>query len=265
MPALKGDQPALAGGGRRLTLINALVVAQVAVSLVLLVATGLFVKSVGGARTIDPGFRIQDRVVMSFNTRLQRYDRERATSFYRRLMDAVRALPTVESATLARYVPLDFEMQDGDVLVEGRVADPDQQSVQVMYSTVDDRYFSTLGTPLVRGRAFTARDTADSRRVAVVNETMAKRLWPGQDPVGKRFRFAETGRPWIEVVGVAADGKTDSSPSRRGRTSSCPTRRTSACPGRSSSTCATRATSPTRWPPSAARRRRSTRPCPSST
>ena len=182
VPALKGDQPALAGGGRRLTLINALVVAQVAVSLVLLVATGLFVKSVGGARTIDPGFQIQDRVVMSFNTRLQRYDRERATSFYRRLMDAVRALPTVESATLARYVPLDFEMQDGDVLVEGRVADPNQQSVQAMYSTVDDRYFSTLGTPLVRGRAFTARDTADSPRVAVVNETMAKRLWPGQDP-----------------------------------------------------------------------------------
>jgi len=205
--ALKEGAPSAARGGRRVTLTNALVVAQVATSLVLLVAAGLFIKSVQGARTIDPGFRIERRIVLSLNPRLQNYETERSVTFYRRLLERVRALPTVEEATLAHYVPLDFGVEADDLIVEGRAAQPGHETVQAMSSLVDEHYFATLGTPLLRGRAVTAQDTDASPRVAVVNETMARQLWPDHDPLGRRFRFAGADQPWIEVVGLAADGK----------------------------------------------------------
>jgi len=206
VPALKGEEPA-AAGGRRVTLTSLLVVAQVAVSLVLLVAAGLFVRSVGGARTINPGFRIDRRVVMYFDAELQRYDRERATVFYDRLLERVRALPMVEAATYARNVPLDYNVDFNDVIIEGRPAEPGKESVQIMDSVVEPDYFATLETPIVSGRAFLDRDTGASLRVAIVNETMAARYWPGRDPIGKRFRIERPDAPWIEIVGVAADGK----------------------------------------------------------
>ena len=205
VPALKGEEPA--AGGRRVTLTSLLVVAQVAVSLVLLVAAGLFVRSVGGARTIDPGFRIDRRVVMYFDAELQRYDRERATVFYERLLERVRSLPMVEAATYARNVPLDYNVDFDDVIIEGRPAEPGQESVQIMDSVVEPDYFATLETPIVSGRAFSDRDTGASPRVAIVNETMAARYWPGRDPIGKRFRLDRPDALWIDVVGVAADGK----------------------------------------------------------
>ena len=135
--ALKDGAPAAARGGRRLSLTNVLVVAQVATSLVLLVAAGLFVKSVGGARTIDPGFSIENRIVMSFNPRLQHYDTERTATFYQRLGERVRALAMVEDATLAQYVPLDFGTNADDFVFEGREAEPGHETTQVMYAAVD--------------------------------------------------------------------------------------------------------------------------------
>jgi predicted permease len=205
VPALKGEAPA--AGNRRLTLANLLVVIQVAVSLVLLVASGLFVRSVSGARTIDPGFRIDRRVVMYLDAELQQYDRERTGVFYRRLLERVRALPMVEAATLAADVPLDFGVDFENVIVEGRTSEPGQESVQVMFSSVEAGYFATLETRIVTGRSFTDRDTDTSPRVAIVNEIMAARYWPGRDPIGGRFRFDRRDAPWIEVVGVATDGK----------------------------------------------------------
>ena len=205
VPALKGEEPA--AGARRVTLTNVLVVAQVAVSLVLLVAAGLFVRSVGGARTIDPGFGVDRRVVLYFNAELQGYDRERARVFYDRLIERVRALPMVEAATLAQSVPLDYSVNFDDVIIEGRETEPGRQSVQVMSAVADPAYFETLGTRIVSGRAFSDRDTRQSGPVAIVNQTMAARYWPGRDPIGRRFRVEQPDAPWIEVVGVAADGK----------------------------------------------------------
>jgi predicted permease len=205
VPALKGEEPV--AGRRRLTLTGALVVAQVAVSLVLLVAAGLFVRSVGGARTINPGFSIDRRVVMYFNSELQGYDRKRATVFYDRLIERVRALPMVEAATFAQSVPLDFNVDFDDVVIEGRPIEPGRESVQVMSAVVDPRYFEAMETPIVKGRGFSDRDDLASPRVAVVNQTMASRFWPGREAIGGRFRIEQPDSPWIEVVGVAADGK----------------------------------------------------------
>lgn len=207
IPALKGDGPNVAHGARGLSLRNVLVVAQVAVSLVLLVTAGLFLRSVSGARTISPGFAIDDRLVMAFDPGLIGYDRERTQSFYRLLGDRLKVAPGIEAAAFAAFVPLDFSSGTQNVIIEGRVAEPGQDTVQIMDSVVDPDYFQTLDTRIVGGRAFTDRDTADASPVVIINETMARTYWPGQDPIGRRLRFSGPDEPLREVVGVAADGK----------------------------------------------------------
>jgi predicted permease len=204
VPALKAS-PTAGSIARRLTLGNALVVLQVAASLVLLIVAGLCLRSIPGARTIDPGFRTEHRVLLTFSPSLMGYDQPRSAEFFRVLMQRVRELPSVESAALARYVALDFNSMGGDIVIEGRPASNDRD--QVLMATVDEDYFHTLGTRIVRGRAFTARDTRTSLPVVIVNETMARKEWPGQDPLGKRLQFDIPDGPFMEVVGVAADGK----------------------------------------------------------
>lgn len=215
LPALrvsKGDLvPALKSAGapngpsRLFSLANSLVVLQVAASLVLLVVAGLCLRSIGGARTIDPGFRTENRVALSFSPTLVGYDDVHAALFYRTLMARLRESPSIQSATLARFVPLDFNSGGGDVVVEGRPAGDDRS--QAGASTVDEDYFRTMETRIVSGRAFTAQDTAHSLPVVIVNETMARKLWPGQNPIGKRIQYDIPAGPFMEVVGIAADGK----------------------------------------------------------
>jgi predicted permease len=204
VPALKSG-PTQSAAGRRFTLSDGLVVVQVAASLVLLIVAGLSLRSIGGARTIDPGFRTEHRVRLSFNPSLVGYDDARTATFYRVLIQRVRELPSIESATLARSLPLDFEGNGGDIRVDGRP--PGDDRLQVGASTVDEEYFRTLATRIVNGRAFTVNDTATSPPVIIVNETMARRLWPGQNPIGRRLQWDIPDGPFLEVVGVAADGK----------------------------------------------------------
>ncbi len=208
VPALKGETVNVRAAGRKLTLRNALVVTQVAISMVLLVNAGLFLRSVAGARTIDPGFRIENRVLLSFNPTLIGFDRDGTRNFYRQLLERVRRFPGVEAATLAAAVPLDFETWSAGITIDGRPAEPGKEVIQVLDSIVDTDYFRTLGTPIVQGRPFTDRDTDTSTPVVIVNQTMAKRYWPGENPIGRRIRLtgADDTAP-REVVGVAADGK----------------------------------------------------------
>jgi predicted permease len=207
VPALKDDGTSASRRGRRVSLSKALVVAQVAASLMILVVAGLFVRSVSGARTLDPGFDTDHRIVMSLNPGLRGLNESDTREFYRRVSEAVRAVPGVETATLAAYVPLDFSIDGGDFVVEGRDVGPGREAIQAMASSVDEHYFATLNTAIRRGRPFTARDTLDASGVAIVNETFAAMAWPGQDPVGRRLRLARADAPWLEVVGVSADGK----------------------------------------------------------
>ena len=207
VPALKNDTP-IAGRHRRVGLTGLLVIGQVAASLVLLIVAGLFVRSIGGARDMDPGFQTDERFVMALSPRLRNYETTVTETFYRRLLEDVRALPTVSSATLAQYVPLDFSIDGGDIVAEGRPAPPGKESYQTFSGVADEFYFETLGTRILSGRAFTSADTADSRKVAMVNGTLARALWPNEEPIGRRLRFAGgDADDWIEVVGVIADGK----------------------------------------------------------
>ncbi|HEV3469198.1 MAG TPA: ABC transporter permease [Pyrinomonadaceae bacterium] len=206
VPVLKNETVALSTGGRRLSLRNALVVLQVALSLVVLVVGGLLVKSFWRAQSIDPGFHTERGLSMSLNPGLLGYDEERGKEFFRRLGERVRALPGVESATFARYLPLgDSSSSTGPVIAEGQPAPPPGQGLSVLYNIVAERHFETLQVPILQGREFEEGDRASGRRVCVINQELAERLWPGEPAVGKLLRVGD-GRP-REVVGVVKTGR----------------------------------------------------------
>jgi predicted permease len=197
---------ASAAPGRR-RVRNLLVVAQVAASLMLLIVAGCFTGGLAKARTANVGFDPRHLATFTMDTAYAGYDREQSIAFFRELHRRVRDLPGVTSASLAHTVPMSY-MQDGDSIeIEGRPAASGRQRPVVMFNAVTPEYFETLRIDLHRGRAFHDSDREETPPVAIVNELMAHRLWPNQDPVGKRFRMGRTGQRWWEVIGVAAGGK----------------------------------------------------------
>ena len=205
VPALRSA--GLTASARRRTIgRNALVVSQVALSLVLLVATGMLLDGFRKILVINPGFRIDHIMTMDFDTSL--VPASPAThDFYRNLIDRARALPGVRSAALSLVVPLAPNQSGQTVIPEGFQFPKGQESAQVLQNAVDERYFDVMETPIVRGRAFTANDKADSTRVAIVNEEFAKKYWPNQDAIGKKIRLDDAKGPVFQVVGVAKTGK----------------------------------------------------------
>ena len=207
VPALKDDAGGLGRRHRRLGLRNLLVVGQVAASTVLLVGAGLFVRSLGQARSIDPGFALDRGVAVQLALGLGgAYDEAEGRVFLRRLVERARALPGARSAALAENLPLGLSIHTGRVELEGQQLASWDQGPEVDQSSVGTGYFETLGIPIVRGRAFTSADGQQAPRVAVINEAAARHFWPAGDALGKRLREDQDG-PWIEVVGIARDGK----------------------------------------------------------
>ncbi len=178
-------------------------VSQVALSLVLLVASGMLLDGFRKVLVLNPGFRTDHIMTMDFDTSLVRSTPEQSRTFYRNLIDRTRALPGVRSATLSAVVPL-APSQSGQTLIpEGYQFPKGQESVSPLSNSIDERYFDVMQTPILRGRAFTANDKADSARVAIVNEAFAAKYWPNQDPIGKRIRLDDAKGPVVEVVGLA--------------------------------------------------------------
>jgi predicted permease len=204
-PALK-DETSL-GGYRRSWLRNGLVVSQVSLSLVLLICAGLAARGLQRAQTLDPGFTPQQALEISFDLSMQGYDGPRAREFKRRLLERVRVAPGVQYAGLTNTMPLSLNTGDSPIYVEGQ---PEQRGANVpsaMSSGASPGFLSAMGTRLLEGRDFTEQDGESNRGVAVVNETFARRFWPGQSALGKRFSNAGSTGPWVEVVGVIQDGK----------------------------------------------------------
>ncbi len=185
---------------------NALVVSQVALSLTLLIVAGTLYNAFGKMLTLDPGFRTDRMMMMELDPTLIRYSAEQAREYQRRLIERVRATPGVRSAAFSRAIPFRPSFSDENIVPEGFQFPPGQESATTTTNIVDERYFDTMQVGLARGRSFSAVDTAESRRVGVVNEEFAKRYWPNQEAVGKRFRLGVDGE-WIEVIGVAHTGK----------------------------------------------------------
>jgi len=193
---------------RRLVGRNLLVSAQIALSIVLLVAAGMVQAGFQQTLALDPGFRTDHLMTMALDTSFARYTPAQTHNFYRNLVDRVRVLPGVQSVALTDALPLDrgfrFRMA---VIPEGYQFLPGTDTATVTTSVVDESYFRTMKTEIVRGRAFTAADNDRSKRVVIVNETFAAKYWPNQDSIGKRIQPTNTSGSWLEVVGIAKTEK----------------------------------------------------------
>ncbi len=185
---------------------HALVVAQIALSLVLLVVTGAAFDGFRRMMFDDPGLKADDVLMMEFDPAMIGRTPTAVAEFYGVLLDRVRQLPTVRSAALASIVPFRPNFRVTPVVPEGFQFARDDRSAPIATAIVSDRYFDTMRTPITAGRAFTLEDSEDSRAVAIVNGAFAERYWPGLDPIGRRVRLGENG-PFAEVVGVAKTGK----------------------------------------------------------
>ncbi len=212
LAAARGDLSVLlregaptAGSRTQRLLGGFLVVAQVALCLVLLVDTGLAVRSLRNAHRLDPGFDPHGVLVATLAAGLQGSTHAETEGFFRRLIERVRALPGVESAGLASHLPLSVEITFERVATAA-TAVPMERWPRVDSALVDPGYFETLRIPLLHGRSFNAGDRADAPLVAVVNQSFAARFWPGQEAVGRRLQVAGVDVGY-EVVGVVRDGK----------------------------------------------------------
>src|SRR5215831_4507229 len=203
--ALKND--ASFGSPHRSRLKSGLIVLQVALSLALLIGGGLMLRALRQAQTINLGYDPQRAAEMSFDLRLQGYDSGQGREFQKRLLERVRALPGVESAGIANIIPVDLHIYSAPVSIEGQPPSRPANAPRALTSDITPGYFKAMNTRLLRGRDFTEHDDDKAARVAIINESFARRFCPGEDPLGKQFKLGDDESPKTQVVGVAQDGK----------------------------------------------------------
>jgi len=206
-------------GQTRSRLRSILVTAQVAVCLVLLIGAGLCLRSLVHAQSIDPGFDTNNALVASLNVETFGYNEARGRAFYKDLLDRAAVVPGVRAVSLADMLPLGTAERTEGLKIEGSSAPaprPGQQRQQGQQELMVDAvftapgYFRAMGIPLLRGRDFAERDTKGAPAVAIINEVMAERYWPHQDPIGRRFTFGgydPKNQQHYEVIGVVKAGK----------------------------------------------------------
>ncbi|HET9532774.1 MAG TPA: ABC transporter permease [Blastocatellia bacterium] len=195
----KSSQPNKTGGW--LSLRNLLVVSQVALCLIALIGAGLFLRSLGNAQRIDPGFETEKMFVMAVNVGAQGYDQTRGLEFYRQVQERVRTVAGVQAATVSSNFPFGGGLQRS-IFIEGQDPPAGGRGVLTIVNSVESGYFETLGIPLLRGRDFLDSDRENTTRVVIVNDAMAQRFWPGQEAIGKRFKFFGD-ESFYEIVGIA--------------------------------------------------------------
>jgi putative ABC transport system permease protein len=219
-PALQATKASLTGalkdttaqaGHSRSRLRSTLVVAQLALSLMILIAAGLVARSLQQLRAMDPGFNPQNALTLSFDLDLQGYDKTKGEQFYNQVIERLESLPGVTTAAVAGNLPLSLNYSSNSIYVEGQPAERQANLPTAMTGTVGARYFETMGTPILYGREFTNKDTKDSEQVVVVNETFVRRLIPNVtslgDAINRRVSFGGTDGPFLRIIGIAKDGK----------------------------------------------------------
>lgn len=199
--SLKGEASREPGGKHRL--VRTLVVVQTALSIVLLISSGLFLRGLQSATNVDKGFDENNLLLASIDPGLQGYDRERSEVFYRELKAGLSALPGVESVGFARTVPLTLNSSDRGVGIPG-YEPAENESMSIRYNQVTPEYFEAMGIQLLAGRPFLDMDDRDGAPVLIVNQQFVNRFWPGEDVVG---RIVRTGGEDREIVGVVPTGK----------------------------------------------------------
>jgi len=207
--ALRAGGRGRAGFGRNSRVQSALIVGEIALSLVLLVFAGLFIRSFERLRETEPGFRPERVLSLSVQLAQSTYGSgDRVLQFYSAALETLGAIPGVQAAGAGTDLPLHSNWNhaftiEGAEMLAGRPAPLDSHTL------VLGNYFETLGIPLERGRYFTEHDRRDSVKVVIINETMARRFWPDADPIGKRLKWgvAEAEEPWLTIVGIVGDVK----------------------------------------------------------
>lgn len=198
---LKEESASTSGGMHKARLSSGLAVAQLALSLLLLVCAGLFIRSFQNAQQANPGFNPDHVLLASFELLPATYNENQGLDFDRKLLARLEALPGVQSASLATWVPLGFSQSSSTVKFEGYTPQP-HESMDIDDALVAPDYLRTMQIPLIEGREFTLADDKKSLPVVIVNQTLASRYWPHEDAIGKRL-YADD--KWFSVVGVARD------------------------------------------------------------
>jgi len=204
LPALKNQ---VSERFRRLQFRDLLVGVQVALSLILLVGTVLVVRSLQRAVTIDIGFNPRHAVAVAFDVSLSGYSQDRAKAFEQRLRDRLAMLPGIESIALSNWLPLGAGQSNTTAYAEGKPAPPVNQAAHGYYYNITPDYFRAMRTRLIAGRDFNERDRLGSPLVAIINQALARRLFPNENALGKRFRQGRESGDWVQIVGIVQDGK----------------------------------------------------------
>jgi putative ABC transport system permease protein len=184
---------------------NAFVTVQLILSVVLLVGSGLFIRALQRASSIDPGFTVERALMVPINLGLLRYEKTEGHVFYRDLLARIQAQPGIEQATLVRFPQMGSSFAQFQVFTEQ--TERGSEGMSTGFNVVGPNYFRTMGTSLLRGREFTEADREGAPGSAILNETLAARLWPNEDALGKRVSVTGPEGPFLEVVGVARDSK----------------------------------------------------------
>jgi len=200
---LKDEALNASGGLHKSRLTSGLVIAQIALSLLLLTCAGLFVRSLGKARQADPGFDANNVLLATFDLGPMGYTSQTGMEFQRQLLAKIRQLPAVQSATLADFSPLSFTIHSDGFLPEGYIPRA-HENIEADRGEVGTDYLATMRTHLLAGRDFSDADTSQSMPVVIVNQALVDHYWPGQNGVGKRVQI--NGK-WRTVVGVTVNGK----------------------------------------------------------
>jgi putative ABC transport system permease protein len=207
--ALKEGGQKSQGGARSKRLRSFLVVSEVAFAVVLMVGAGLLVRSFNKLQRINPGFNPENVFTARVALVQSRYpDEPKQKAFFSQLLERVKTLPGVESAAVVLMRPLSGTVGwDPPFVVEGQTPEEQTANPYSNYEAISPDYFRTMGIPLISGRDFNQQDRGDKTSVVIINEMMARKYWPGQDPVGKRLKFgkANSNAPWLNVIGVVKD------------------------------------------------------------
>jgi len=201
-----GRDAATGGSGKRLR--SLLVMAEVAISLVLLIGAGLLINSFLRLRNVDPGFRAENLLTMKIVLPEPKYEKKvQRSAFYTDVIQRVQSLPGVRSAAVTTNLPLYRQGNSISISIEGKPEPPPGQEDIIVTRIISPGYFDTMSIPLLKGRQLTDQDTDDSPNVVVISEGMARRYWPGEEAVGKRIAVGRIRSPedWIQVVGVVKD------------------------------------------------------------
>ncbi len=202
------DESAGVGRAKSFTLRNALVVMQVAMSLLLLVGAGLFLRSMQRIQTVDPGFGDRPASILSIVVPATRYSQEEGRAFVGRLIDRFEEIPGVDEAGISSNLHLNtLSTQSMSVNVDGVPPPPERESHSVDRATVDAGFFGASGVRILRGRNFAESDSEDSRPVVIVNQSFAEKFWPGEDPLGRVIRRPDDDAEDLTVVGVSSNAK----------------------------------------------------------